>query len=110
MIQTVYAIASRMYKAVKPTRDTFYRLYIRTFPCCACGQSWWVEAAHTGPHALSRKASDATCIPLCRKCHQAFDKAPAKFAYAHQMDVDSLTTMFQHLYRMEYPEKVKEAA
>jgi hypothetical protein len=110
VIQTVYGIASRLFRVVKPVRDSKYLAFIRTFPCCGCGQSWWIEAAHTGPHAYSKKASDLLAIPLCRKCHEKFDKAPAKFAYANHIDVEALTTMFQHLYRVEFPERHQEAA
>ena len=48
MIHSVYGIASRLYRAVKPVRDSKYLKFIRSFPCCGCGQSWWVDAAHTG--------------------------------------------------------------
>jgi hypothetical protein len=110
VIQTVYGIACRqLQKWTKPVRDSLYRAYIRTFPCCACGQSWWVDAAHTGPHALGSKASDLNCIPLCRKCHEAYDKAPKEFAYQHnKMDVEELAQFFQHCYRTEFPERFQE--
>ena len=111
MIQTVYTIASRLYRVVKAVRDAKYRAYIRTFPCCGCGQSWWVDAAHTGPHALSKKASDLTCIPLCRKCHEAYDRNPAGFAYRRAgWSVEDLQLMFQHLYRLQFPERHQEPA
>lgn len=107
MIQQVYGIASRLFQAVKPVRDPKYRAFIRTFPCCGCGQSWWIDAAHTGPHACSRKACDLKCIPLCRKCHEAYDRAPGVFAFKHgRMDVDALTAMFQKLYRQQLPVQV----
>lgn len=110
MIQSLFGIASQLRKWTRPVRDSLYRAYIRTFPCCACGQNWWIEAAHTGPHALSKKASDTTCIPLCRKCHEAYGKSPAKFAASHHLDVEALTTMFQHWYRVEFPERFRYAA
>ena len=110
MIQSLYGIAARqLHKWVKPLRDSLYRAYIRTFPCCACGQNWWIDACHTGPHALSKKASDSTCIPLCRKCHEAYDKAPARFAASHHMNVEDLTQFFRHCYQMEFPERFREA-
>jgi hypothetical protein len=111
VIHRVYTIASRLYRAVKPVRDRLYKAFIRTFPCAGCGQSWWIDAAHTGPHALSRKASDLLCIPLCRGCHESYDAAPADFAWTHnQMDVEALTLFFQHVYRERYPERQKPEA
>ena len=110
MIQTVYGIACQaLRKWVKPLRDSKYRAFVRSFPCCGCGQSWWVDATHTGPHALSRKASDLTCIPLCRACHEAYDKAPAKFAYRRAgWSVEDLAAMYLHLYLLQFPERGEE--
>jgi hypothetical protein len=34
-----------------------------------------VEAAHTGPHGISQKASDYTCIPLCHEHHRTGNDA-----------------------------------
>jgi len=77
-------------KGNKPERDQGYRAWIRRMPCLACfwkaqGWDYWnslerqrgarplqttpTEAAHTGPHGISQKASDRTCIPLCRLHH-----------------------------------------
>lgn len=81
------AIAGR-----KPARDPKYLAFIRDLPCLICmilhelkagdfarkcagwiGQSavqkTSTESAHTGPHALGRKASDRTAIPLCGHDH-----------------------------------------
>jgi hypothetical protein len=52
------------------TPDPDYRNWIRQFPCCACGRLQGIEAAHTGPHALSQKGSDRSCVPLCERCHR----------------------------------------
>src|ERR1051325_8768537 len=53
-----------------PARDTRYRAWIRTLPCAVCGSKWRVEAAHTGSDGgMSQKASDYSCVPLCRYCH-----------------------------------------
>jgi hypothetical protein len=35
-----------------------------------------VEAAHTGPHGMSQKSDDHTCIPLCEEHHRE-----GKFSY-----------------------------
>jgi hypothetical protein len=53
-----------------PPRDPRYMAWIRTLPCAVCGSRWRVEAAHTGcDGGMSQKASDYSCVPLCRYCH-----------------------------------------
>src|ERR1035438_8866768 len=55
-----------------PSRDSCYRAWVRTLPCVACGSRWQSEAAHTGSEGgMSQKASDYSCVPLCRNCHTA---------------------------------------
>ena len=67
-----------------PVRDPAYLLWIRrTLWCWVCQYVTGseagspaphrIEAAHTGPHGISQKASDHTCIPLCRKHHHELD-------------------------------------
>src|SRR6185369_14296789 len=64
-----------------PARDPKYRAFVRTWTCVVCritaemGSLFHcrVEAAHTGPHGISQKASDHTCVPLCRKHHTELD-------------------------------------
>ena len=59
-----------------PSRDSRYRAWIRTLPCATCGSRWQIEAAHTGSEGgMSQKASDYSCVPLCRKCHTAGSSA-----------------------------------
>jgi hypothetical protein len=53
-----------------PERNEPYRAWIRTLACTACGIEGRSEAAHTGRDGgMSQKASDLSCIPLCRDCH-----------------------------------------
>jgi hypothetical protein len=53
-----------------PERDKDYKAWIRTLPCCACGAEERSEAAHTGSDGgMAQKASDLSCVPLCRDCH-----------------------------------------
>ncbi len=54
---------------MKPERNPAYLKFVRGLPCCVCGKTWGIEAAHTGPHGLSQKAPDAETIPLCRLHH-----------------------------------------
>jgi hypothetical protein len=54
-----------------PARSWRYKAWIRSLPCAACGTKREIEAAHTGSDGgQSQKASDYSCIPLCRDCHQ----------------------------------------
>ena len=105
MIETPFGIRSEIrYRPSKPVRDPEYRAYVRRFACAGCGRTWRVEAAHTGPHGTSQKASDLTCIPLCAfKCHPAFDADPRGFAEEHQMDVPALIQSLNQ----GYAERVK---
>src|SRR5665647_3727832 len=89
----------RLYQGSKPIRDPEYRRFIKRLPCAGCGKTWWIEACHTGPHALNQKSSDLDCIPLCRKCHQEFDKCQWKFAFHHQLDIPALIEMFNSFYQ-----------
>ena len=68
---------ARRMKRRGPPRDSQYRAWIRTLPCAVCGSRWSIEAAHTGSDGgMSQKASDHSCMPLCKDCHTA-----GRFAY-----------------------------
>lgn len=55
-----------------PERDAYYRAWIRTLPCCACGVTKNIEAAHTGSGGgMKQKPSDYQVVPLCQDCHTA---------------------------------------
>ena len=79
-----------------PPRDAEFRRWIRTKPCVACSSSWQVEAAHTGSDGgMSQKASDYSCVPLCRECHTAGFKAyhrvgRTEFERLHGLDFDTV--------------------
>ena len=60
-------------------RDEKHLDYIRSLPCCICGDDTTVEAAHirTGsishdkPHTgMAEKPSDKWAVPLCGKHHR----------------------------------------
>jgi hypothetical protein len=81
-----------------PPRDSRYRAWIRTLPCTACGSRWQIEAAHTGSDGgLSQKASDFSCIPLCRNCHTA-----GLNAY-HRVGKEE----FERMYRFDFVDLVR---
>jgi hypothetical protein len=44
----------------------------RARPQATGSDRWQIEAAHTGSEGgMSQKASDYSCVPLCRSCHTA---------------------------------------
>ena len=60
-------------------RDEKYLDYIRSLPCCICGDDTTVEAAHVRTGALehgkpytgkSEKPSDKWAVPLCGRHHR----------------------------------------
>lgn len=96
---TAFEVRSALRKrSARPVRDANYRRYVRSHPCAACGRTWSVEACHTGPHGLSQKSCDLTCIPLCRQDHRDFDADPRGFAEKRNLDVSSLIAELQAGY------------
>jgi len=55
---------------MKPARNPAHLKFVRALPCCICGRTWGIEAAHTGPHGLGQKSPDNSVIPLCRVHHR----------------------------------------
>lgn len=103
MEQAFQLTAGRIYRAKKPVRDPEYRRFIKRLPCANCARTWRVDPAHTGPHALGRKSSDLTCIPLCRRCHDLFDADPYGCAELWKLDIPALIQKLNAFY----VEKVK---
>jgi hypothetical protein len=79
-----------------PARDWKYRAWVRSLPCAACGIEPAGEAAHTGNDGgMRQKASDFSCIPLCRDCHtigpHAYHSIGRKeFELQHKLDIGRL--------------------
>lgn len=89
-----------LYTPGKPVRDAAYLKFVRSLPCLGCGRRYGVEAAHTGPHGLSQKASDLSCIPLCRYgCHRAFDRNPRGFAGENYIDVPAVVKRLNQFWQ-----------
>ena len=109
-------------KGIKPERNPRYLAWIRTLECIVC--SWWrnapelyrrkglwlqttpTEAAHTGPHGIGQKASDYTCIPLCKEHHtegrESYHKlGERKFRAKHGLIVVKLTEALRARYEAQ---------
>jgi len=63
-------LAKRAEPRKGPPRDEAYKDWIRTQACLGCNREGRSEAAHVGNDGgMSMKASDYSCVPLCRDCH-----------------------------------------
>ena len=94
-----FSIAPRdWYRREQPERNREYLRFVKRFPCIGCGCTWWVDPCHTGPHGLGQKSSAYSALPMCRKCHDAFDQAPRAFAEVHGIDVAGLIEYFKGLW------------
>lgn len=73
----------------KPRRivDARYRRFVKSFACCVCGRRT-VDAAHIGSKGLGSKASDYTCIPLCREHHELQHQLGSEELFADQYGLD----------------------
>lgn len=81
--------------AMKPSRDPKYLGWIRTQPCLICLSTSQVEAAHTGPHGISQKASDRAAVPLCIRHHRnasnSYHSLGKNFGAMHGIDLHLVT-------------------
>ena len=81
---------------MKPARDPKYLAWIRSLPCAVPGcRATYIEAAHTGPHGMSQKSSDRSCIPLCGRHHRRGNDSlhglgPARFQQHHKLEIADL--------------------
>jgi hypothetical protein len=83
-----------------PERSEPYKAWIRTLACTACGIEGRSEAAHTGRDGgMSQKASDLSCIPLCRDCHTM------RADSYHR--IDGGKRAFERRYRVSFVREVK---
>lgn len=73
---------------MKPWRSSKYRSFIASLPCLICGHK--AEAAHIGPHALSQKAPDDRCVPLCSKHHAELHGTGGRRAFELKYDCNLL--------------------
>ena len=83
---------------MKPVRNSEYRRWIRSLPCCVCRTTRGVEAAHTGPRGIGQKSSDLSVIPLCARHHRTGDDSyhrlgPRKFAEVHGLNIPAIVAV-----------------
>ena len=79
-------------------RSEEYKAFVRERGCATCPSRYEIEAAHTtvlGPRGLSQRASDFSCIPLCRWCHRFSNHSyhvlgEKKFAIAWKLDIKAI--------------------
>lgn len=104
MIHKLFAVASRMYRSVKPVRSDHYKTWVRSWPCIACGTIKRArEAMHIGPHGISQKASDLDCLPGCYKCHAELHRlGPVRFQMLHNLDFREAIEVLQHMYALKF--------
>ncbi len=56
-------------------RSEKYRRLIASMPCVSCGLEGQTQAAHQNEgKGMGLKTSDATCVPLCHRCHADYDQ------------------------------------
>lgn len=100
----IYLIRGALYAPSKPVRDAQYLAFVRKLGyCLACGSSRGIEAAHTGPHGMSQKASDDTAVNLCHRCHRTGPHAlhrigPVAFAEHFALDIQAHIAKLRGFY------------
>jgi len=82
-----------------PIKCPAYLRFIRTLPCCACGSTLRIEAAHIGPRGLGQKVDDKNALPLCFWCHRELHEVgPVEFATKYGVDFPALIAKWNHFY------------
>ena len=69
-----------------PERDLKYINWIKTLPCIACGYPF-SDPHHTETGGKGTKASDYTCVPLCRTHHQMLH-SHGKQSFQKEFNID----------------------
>ena len=99
-------------------RNYDYMSYVRTHPCCLCGEPRADAHHHSRPHAagMGQKDSDLTCIPLCREHHQDLHHARLDAADLDRCDDARLEMLMgyievhlPHLFKVAKPRTATKA-
>jgi cytochrome c553 len=102
-LSEIFAVAVVFAPYSPATRSPKYLKFVRSMACIVCGSWKNVEAAHTGPHALSDKAPDRDALPLCARCHRTdtyslSNQGPVIFAEMFHLDVAAQVERLNKLY------------
>lgn len=57
-----------------PARSDAYLAYVRSKPCMFCGADAPSDPHHVGSRGMGQKTDDLRCVPLCRRCHDAYHR------------------------------------
>ena len=96
----------------KRPRDFAYMFWIRELQCAVCEKRHilnfgTVYAHHAGPHGLSQRSPDRTCIPLCWRHHDRASSASIhslgkRFWAVYGLDRNRLIAEYNERYELEY--------
>ena len=92
---------------MKPCRSRSWLAFVRSLPCCVCGVTRGVEAAHTGTRGLGQRADDRTAIPLCvahhdrRKPYSIHKLGPMKFQARYGIDIKAIVARLNEKPRIK---------
>lgn len=76
-----------MFSKPKTYRSEKYLKFVRSLPCCVCGNPLEVEAHHTVCGGKGLKGPDTYAIPLCPLHHREHDSLGKKTFYErHDLD------------------------
>lgn len=75
-----------------PSRSRAHLAFVRTLPCCVCGRTRGVEAAHaSGSRGMGQKCSDLDTMPLCRLHHEEQHRIGwPRFIQVYELDVPAI--------------------
>ena len=89
---------SPIYPAERPVRNARNRCcLLERRLCIVCRAARHIDPCQTGPHRLSREASDLRRLPLCLKHHNEVDQVPADFFIVHSSDISTLIQLLNRL-------------
>ena len=95
--QSVEGLARQRPRAAATPRSEEYRRFVRRYGCAVCERP--ADAHHAfGEKGTGSKASDFTCVPLCREHHAKWHQlGPGRFE--EKFDIQLLEVAFNLLHR-----------
>src|SRR5271154_4397189 len=75
-----------------PTRSAAHLAFVCTLPCCVCGRTRGVEAAHApGLRGMGQKRSDLETLPMCRAHHEEQHRIGwPRFIQTYELDIPGI--------------------